>query len=79
MNMMPTETVVEYLINASKVVREHPMYWTFLDGPPDGTALLAWQPQNHLGTTFATDGYVWADAEQALTFETKGYVCWTGF
>ncbi|OXV07180.1 hypothetical protein Egran_05059 [Elaphomyces granulatus] len=73
MNMMPTETVVEYLINASKVVREHPMYWTFLDGPPDGTALLAWQPQNHLGTTFATDGYVWADAEQALTFETKGY------
>jgi Fungal domain of unknown function (DUF1750) len=80
MNVMPAETVVEYLINAPKVVRElHPMYWTFLDGPPDGTTLLAWQPLNHLGTSFASDGYVWADAEQALTFEAKGYVCWTGF
>ncbi|KAL1966338.1 hypothetical protein VTN77DRAFT_4691 [Rasamsonia byssochlamydoides] len=74
MNALPTETVVDYLISAPKVVRElQPMHWTFLDGPPDGTTLLTWQPLNHLGTNFASDGYVWADAEQAFTFEARGY------
>jgi Fungal domain of unknown function (DUF1750). len=75
MNVLPTETAVDYLLSAPKIVRElQPMHWTFLDGPPDGTVMLAWQPLSHLGTNFASDGYVWADAEQAFTFEAKGYV-----
>ncbi|KAL4922855.1 hypothetical protein BDW62DRAFT_3863 [Aspergillus aurantiobrunneus] len=75
MHMMPTDTVVEYLLSAPKIVREaQPMHWTFLDGPQDGTVMLTWQPLNHLGTNFASDGYVWADAEQAFTFEARGYV-----
>ncbi|KKK17383.1 hypothetical protein AOCH_002027 [Aspergillus ochraceoroseus] len=74
MHMMPTDTVVEYLLSAPKVVREaQPMHWTFLDGPQDGTVMLTWQPLNHLGTNFASDGYVWADVEQAFTFEARGY------
>jgi hypothetical protein len=75
MHMMPTDTVVEYLLSAPKIVREaQPMHWTFLDGPQDGTVMLTWQPLNHLGTNFASDGYVWADVEQAFTFEARGYV-----
>ncbi|KAL5357520.1 hypothetical protein BJX96DRAFT_144633 [Aspergillus floccosus] len=74
MHMMPTDTVVEYLLSAQKIVREaQPMHWTFLDGPQDGTVMLTWQPLNHLGTNFASDGYVWADVEQAFTFEARGY------
>ncbi|KAL4797685.1 hypothetical protein BDV19DRAFT_358499 [Aspergillus venezuelensis] len=75
MHMMPTETAVEFLLSAPKVVREaQPMHWTFLDGPQDGTVMLTWQSLNHMGTNFASDGYVWADAEQAFTFEVRGYV-----
>ncbi|OAL73365.1 hypothetical protein A7D00_1391 [Trichophyton violaceum] len=69
------ETAVEYLLAAPKVVRElQPMHWTYLDGPPDNTVMLTWQPLNHLGTNFASDGYVWADVEQAYTVEVRGYI-----
>jgi hypothetical protein len=79
MNGLPTETVVDYLVSAPKVVRElQPMHWTFLDGPPDGTTILTWQPLHQLNTNFASDGYIWADAEQAFTFEARGYVRITG-
>ncbi|GKZ68701.1 hypothetical protein AnigIFM50267_003443 [Aspergillus niger] len=75
MHMMPTDTVVEYLLSAPKIVREaQPMHWTFLDGPQDGSVMLTWQPLNQLGTNFASDGYVWADVEQAFTFEARGYL-----
>ncbi|EEP76213.1 predicted protein [Uncinocarpus reesii 1704] len=68
------ETAVDYLLSAPKVVRElQPMHWMFLDAPPDGTVMLAWQPLNHLGTNFASDGYVWGDAEQVYTTEARGY------
>ncbi|EAS35765.3 uncharacterized protein CIMG_01119 [Coccidioides immitis RS] len=68
------ETAVEYLLSAPKVVRElQPMHWMFLDAPPDGTVMLVWQPLNHLGTNFASDGYVWGDAEQVYTTESRGY------
>lgn len=50
------------------------MHWTFLDGPPDGTVMLTWQPLNHLGTNFASDGFIWADAEQVYSTEIRGYV-----
>lgn len=75
MHMMPTETAVEYLLSAPRVCQSQPMHWTFLDGPNDGTVMLTWQPLAHLGSNFASDGYVWADAEQAFTFENRGYVC----
>ena len=75
MHMLPTETVVEYLLSAPKVARElQPMHWTFLDGPQDGSVMLTWQPLNFLGTNFASDGYVLADVEQAFSFEARGYV-----
>lgn len=75
MNNLSHETAVEYLISAPKVVRElQTMHWMFLDGPPDGTVMLVWQPLNHLGTNFASDGYVWADAEQIYSTEIRGYV-----
>ncbi|CAG8144564.1 unnamed protein product [Penicillium salamii] len=73
MHMMPTETAVEYLTSAPRVCQTQPMHWTFLDGPPDGTVMLTWQPLNHLGNNFASDGYFWADQEQVFTFEARGY------
>ncbi|KAJ5169337.1 uncharacterized protein N7500_002120 [Penicillium coprophilum] len=73
MHMMPSETAVEYLTSAPRICQTQPMHWTFLDGPPDGTVMLTWQPQNHLGNNFASDGYIWADQEQAFTFESRGY------
>ncbi|KAF3387412.1 SWI/SNF and RSC complexes subunit ssr4 [Penicillium rolfsii] len=73
MHMMPTETAVEYLLSAPRVCQTQPMHWTFLDGPQDGTVMMTWQPLAHLGNNFASDGYVWADAEQAFSFEARGY------
>ncbi|OJD22075.1 hypothetical protein ACJ73_06587 [Blastomyces percursus] len=74
MNNLSTDTAVEYLISAPKVVRElQTVHWMFLDGPPDGTVMLVWQPLNNLGTTFASDGYVWADAEMLYNTEMRGY------
>ncbi|PGG98369.1 hypothetical protein GX51_06856 [Blastomyces parvus] len=74
MNNLSHETAVDYLISAPKVVRERQtMHWMFLDGPPDGTVMLVWQPLNHLGTNFASDGYVWADPEQLYSTEIRGY------
>ena len=67
--------VVEYLLQAPLIVRERAaMNWMFLDAPEDGTVMLVWQPLNQLGTQSASDGYVWADAEQAFSSEVRGYV-----
>lgn len=69
------EIVVEYLLQAPNVVREKAsMTWMFLDAPEDGTVMLVWQPLNQLGTQSASDGYVWADVEQAFSSESRGYV-----
>ncbi|KAF7714776.1 Uncharacterized protein PECH_007325 [Penicillium ucsense] len=73
MHMMPTETALEYLLSAPRTCQTQPMRWTFLDGPQDGTVMLTWQPLNHLGTNFASDGYIWADPEQVFTFEARGF------
>lgn len=35
--------------------------------------MLVWQPPQ-LGSAFASDGYVWADAETALVHEHNGVV-----
>lgn len=37
-------------------------------------SMLVWQPLAKLGTEFASDGYIWADPEQAFSSHTKGYV-----
>ncbi|KAJ5653730.1 hypothetical protein N7490_000733 [Penicillium lividum] len=73
MHMMPAETAVEYLTSAPRVCQQKPMHWTLLEGPADGNVMLTWQPMAHLGNNFASDGYVWADAEQAFSFESRGY------
>lgn len=61
-------------MEAPKIVRDlQPVQWQFLDAPPDGSVLLTWQPMEYLGNNFASDGYVWADAEQSFTSEVRGY------
>ena len=63
-------------MEAPKIVRDlQPVQWQFLDPPPaDGRLMLVWQPLDYLGTSFASDGYVWADAEHTFTSDIKGYV-----
>lgn len=69
------ESVVSYLSEAPKVVRDlQPVQWQFLDAPADGTLLLVWQPLEYMSTTFASDGYVYADAEQTFKSEVRGFV-----
>jgi hypothetical protein len=49
--------------------------WTYFNSPPpDGTLVLAYQPPR-MGTHFASDGMVWADAEAAFDMNVRGYVC----
>ncbi|KEF54383.1 uncharacterized protein A1O9_09549 [Exophiala aquamarina CBS 119918] len=68
------ETIVGYLLEAPKIVRElQPMQWQFIDTPQDGTLLLAWQPIDYLQTNFSSDGYVWADVEASFKSEVRGY------
>lgn len=50
------------------------MVWMYIDAPQDGVMLLVWQPMSKLGIEFASDGYVWADAEQAFSSEARGHV-----
>jgi len=68
------DVVVEYLIQAPRIVKEQAsMNWMFLQCPQDGDVLLVWQPPQ-MGTQEASDGYVWADAEAAFSSEMRGYV-----
>ena len=68
------DTILGYLIEAPKIVRDlQPVQWQFLDAPQDGSLFLTWQPLEYLGTSFASDGYVWADAEQPFTSIVQGY------
>lgn len=78
------ETVIGHLLEAPKITRDiAAMNWVFLDAPTDGSVMLVWQPLNQMGTQFASDGYIWADAEQAFSSDVKGYVstesskCWS--
>lgn len=69
------ESIVQYLTDAPKVVRDlQPMQWQMLDTPPDGTMLLVWQPLDYLGVAAASDGYIYADAESLFKSEVRGYV-----
>ena len=69
------DTALSHLLNAPKIVGEHsPVNWQYVTPPRDGTIFLAWQPTKQMGTTCATDGYVWAEPERILMQENKGYV-----
>ena len=70
------DAMVDNLLRAPHITKEvAPMLWTFLDSPPDGTVMLVWQPLAQLGTKFASDGYIYADAEEVFTHQHRGYVC----
>lgn len=72
---MALDTVMGYLTEAPKIMHDlQPVVWQFIDAPADGTVLLVWQPLEYVGTNFASDGYVWGDAENAFTSEHNGYV-----
>jgi hypothetical protein len=74
-NSITLDTVVGYLTEAPKIVHDlQPVQWQFLDAPHDGSVFLVWQPLEYLDTNFASDGYVWADVEQAFSQEIRGYV-----
>lgn len=52
--------VLGMLVQAPKIARDTaPFFWTILDAPRDGQIMLTWQPLQRLGTTFASDGYIW--------------------
>ncbi|KIX98330.1 uncharacterized protein Z520_05631 [Fonsecaea multimorphosa CBS 102226] len=68
------DTIVGYLLEAPKIVRDlQPMQWQFLDTPADGTLILEWQPLEYLGTSYASDGFIWADVEHVYKSEVRGY------
>lgn len=70
---------MNYLLEAPRITREAAgMSWTFLDAPQDGTVMLVWQPLAQMGTGASSDGYLWADPEQAFSSEAKGYVRLSG-
>jgi len=66
------EKVAEWLCGAPKIARDQaPFYWTYLDRPADGTILLVWQSLS-MGHEYASDGYIWAPAEDAFQIEVSG-------
>ncbi|OAP61968.1 hypothetical protein AYL99_04171 [Fonsecaea erecta] len=68
------DTIVGYLLEAPKIVRDlQPMQWQFIDTPADGTLILEWQPLEYLGTSYASDGFIWADVEHVYKSEVRGY------
>ncbi|KPI46035.1 uncharacterized protein AB675_960 [Cyphellophora attinorum] len=68
------DSIVNFLSDAPKVVRDlQPMQWQMLDAPQDGTMLLVWQPLEYLGTSAASDGYIYADAEQYYKSDVRGF------
>ncbi|KAI0022411.1 DUF1750-domain-containing protein [Xylariomycetidae sp. FL0641] len=63
-HVQPQE-VTSWLMQAPKIARDTaPFFWSYLDRPENGQIFLTWQPLNQLGTSFASDGYVWPPQEQ---------------
>lgn len=73
-SLQPAQAL-EYLLKGPQIVRDtSPVVWTFFSSPPpDGSVVLAWQPQR-MQTHFASDGMVWADPETAYDMNVRGYV-----
>ncbi|KAL6710581.1 hypothetical protein ACN47E_008629 [Coniothyrium glycines] len=72
-NLQPAQAL-DHLIKGPQIVRDtSPVSWNYFSTPPpDGSILLAWQPPR-MGTHFASDGMIWADAEQAFDMNVRGY------
>ncbi|KAF8424887.1 hypothetical protein EV426DRAFT_71811 [Tirmania nivea] len=67
------EMVGDLLLRAPTTVQQHPFHWTMLDTPGDGSLFLVWVPPM-LNGGCASDGFVWADADQGYSMELpKGY------
>lgn len=65
--------VGDLLLRAPLAVQQHPFQWTMLDTPGDGSLFLVWVPPM-LNGGCASDGFVWADADQGYSMELpKGY------
>ncbi|KAI5868316.1 DUF1750-domain-containing protein [Durotheca rogersii] len=65
----PSE-VTSWLMQAPKIARDSaPFYWTYIERPGDGAIYLTWQPLQQMGTSFASDGYIWPPQEQYLQQE----------
>lgn len=74
-NSLSLDLVLEHLGNAPRIVTSSkPVSWQYITPPSDGTLFLAWQPTNHLGNTFASDGYVFPEPETVLHQLCRGYV-----
>ncbi|KAJ4347259.1 uncharacterized protein N0V89_011199 [Didymosphaeria variabile] len=73
-NQLPQQAL-DFLTKAPEITRNAaPVAWTFFaQPPPDGTALLMWQPPR-MGTHFASDGLIWADAELSYEMNLNGFV-----
>lgn len=68
------ELLVDMLLKAPVVVQQYPFAWSMIEPPPPGSLMLSWHPPA-MGTSCASDGYVWADPENVHTVDVKGYVC----
>ncbi|KAF2272134.1 DUF1750-domain-containing protein [Westerdykella ornata] len=71
--LLPAQAL-EHLLRAPTIVKSaQPVAWTYLSTPPpDGSMFLAWQSPR-MGTNFASDGLVWADAEMSFEVSVRGY------
>lgn len=70
---VPLESITKWLLQAPKISKDTaPFFWTYLDRPADGSIFLVWQPLSSLGTSSASDGYVWAGAETVYQMEVPG-------
>ncbi|KAI1092732.1 DUF1750-domain-containing protein [Rostrohypoxylon terebratum] len=62
--------VTSWLMQAPKIARDTaPFFWTYLDRPENGNIFLTWQPSQQMGTTFASDGFIWPPQEQYMQQE----------
>lgn len=69
------ENVLNELLAAPRIVGSlKAVAWQYLPPPRDGTVLLAWQPTLQMDTTYATDGFVFAEPEQVFHQACRSYV-----
>lgn len=62
-----------FLRQAPELVKlRRPVAWTFIAPPDDGTTFLEWIPPQR-ERNYASDGYVWADAERGYEREYEQF------
>ena len=75
MQSMSLDQAFRYLLDAPSIVKQiAPMAWTYVQAPQDGTLWLEWLPQEKSESgRLPSDGYAWADPEQAFRQDFGGY------